>query len=355
MVRNRRSHLPTLMPKKITVLGSGSWGATLGVHLSKLGHSVKLWEFFPELARKIDVERKLSTLPQLTIPAEIYITHKLAEAFDGCQIVISAVPSQFVRDTYKAIAKEQVWPDGAVIVSVTKGLDNNTLERMSEVITQELQPARDKVVVLSGPSHAEEVAVEMHTAVAVAHKNNGLASEIQNLFRSKFFHVYTNPDPVGTEVAGALKNIYAIACGLGDGLGFGDNTKAALVSRSVLELARLGVKMGGKPSTFFGLAGLGDLMVTCFSKHSRNRLFGEKLGQGGAVKDARAQMTMVVEGIPTSLSAYKFALKNGVNVPILNEVYHMIYEGKSPREAFESLLEHDSVGYEMAGLGFQIA
>lgn len=342
------------MPKKITVLGAGSWGATLGVHLSRLGHIVRLWEFFPELAQRIEAERKLPTLPQLTIPPNISITHKLAEAFDGCQIVVSAVPSQFVRATYKAIAEEKVWPDGAVIISVTKGLDNNTLERMSDVIVQELPAAKDKVVVLSGPSHAEEVAVEMHTAVAVAHKNNELAGEIQKLFTSKFFHVYTNPDPVGAEVAGALKNIYAIACGLGDGLGFGDNTKAALVSRSILELARLGVKMGGKPFTFFGLAGLGDLMVTCFSKHSRNRLFGEKLGQGCAVKEAQAQMTMVVEGIPTSLSAYKFAHKNGVNVPILNEVYLMIYENKPAREAFDSLLEHDSVGYEMAGVGFQI-
>ena len=322
---------------KTCVLGGGSWGATIASHLAKKGQKVYLWEFSEDQVRRMKETRKLSFLPQLHIPESVLITSVMAEALEGSDAVFSTVPSQFVRSTWFAAKK---YAAGAgLIVSLSKGIETETLKRMTEVIIEEFPGAKDIIAAVSGPSHAEEVATEIPTAVVVASRHKIIAETALQMLGTKFFRVYTNPDVVGVELGGALKNIFAIACGVCDGIKMGDNTKAALVTRGLHEMSRLGMRMGGKQSTFSGLSGMGDLVVTCFSQYSRNRLLGEKIGQGKNATEALKEMTMVAEGYPTSRSAHGLAQKYGCECPIINEIYQVLYDGKNARKSVQNLMD----------------
>ncbi|MFH1258566.1 MAG: NAD(P)H-dependent glycerol-3-phosphate dehydrogenase [Elusimicrobiota bacterium] len=323
--------------EKIAVLGAGSWGAAIAAHLSRNGHDLSLWEFDSQQAELLKENRVLSLLPTFTIPAQIKITSQLEEAVDGREIIIFAVPSHFIRSTAQAAIKANFNPQ--IVISAAKGIENETMFRMSEVLEEELGiNFKDKIVVLSGPSHAEEVFRQIPTAVVSASSNPKAALKAQEIFTNDFFRVYTNPDVVGVETGAALKNVIAIGCGICDGLGLGDNSKAALVTRGLQELVRLGLKMGAQEKTFFGLAGVGDLIVTCFSRHSRNRLLGEKIGQGKTLAEALGEMTMVAEGVKTAKAIHSLSKKYQLDLPISDEVYKILYEGKKPETAVRDLL-----------------
>jgi len=253
-------------------------------------------------------------------------------------LIISATPSHFVRTTLKTVKKAKSVLRNIAVVSATKGIETASLKRMSEVIEEELPQVKNKICVLSGPSHAEEVISKIPSAVVAAAKNISLANKIQKIFMTKSLRVYTSLDIPGVELGGSLKNIYAIACGISDGLGLGDNTKAALMTRGLTEMVRLGTYLGGDPSTFFGLSGVGDLIVTCFSKHSRNRRLGEKIGEGKKLETALKEMTMVAEGVKTTESAYKLGQKYSVDIPITKEIFRCLYEGKSAKASLKDLM-----------------
>lgn len=324
------------MHPKICVLGGGSWGATIASHVSKKGYPTSIWEFSELQVREMNQTRTLSFLPQLKIPEAVFITSGMGKALEGAKIILSVVPSQFVRSTWKNVKKHS--PAINLAVNFSKGIETESLMRMTEVILDEYPGAKGKIAVVSGPSHAEEVAQEIPTAVVAGSEKKSHAETIQKIFSSETFRVYTNPDVIGMEICGSLKNIFAIACGACDGLGLGDNTKSALVTRGLYEMAKLGTRMGAKQITFFGLAGMGDLVVTCFSKHSRNRSFGERIGQGETVSNALKKMTMVVEGVPTSKSAYQLIKKYRCDCPIIDEIYHVLYQKKNIRDSMHDLM-----------------
>ena len=336
--------------KKISVLGAGSWGATLATHLHRLGHEIVLWEFDPKIAKGLDTTRRLTVLPALKIPAGIRITSSLKETFASePDVLLSVVPSHFVRSTMEAIKKDNLFPKRAPVVSASKGIEQKTLLRMTQVIREVCPESAGRLAVLSGPSHAEEVALGLPTAVDIAAENDAVAQAVIPLFMGETLRVYSNPDPIGVELGGALKNVYAIACGIADGLKLGDNAKAALITRGLLEMGKLGKRLGARVETFFGLAGVGDLIVTCSSLHSRNRSLGEKIGQGKNLKTALSEMTMVAEGVKTCESAYQLAQANNVNVPLIQEVYLCLYKGKKALDSLHDLL-HRAVHSEMEGL-----
>jgi len=327
------------MTEKIAVLGGGSWGATLAGLLAERGHSVALWEYVPAIAQALHATRRLATVPDLTLPASVQVTNQMAEALAGRSWILSATPSAHVRFTLKtAQGSGAVAPDARVI-SVSKGLEDKTLKRMSEVITEELRLPLERVVVLSGPSHAEEVCRRLPTAVVAAGKKRDIVKDVQALFSNDYFRVYTQNDLIGVEIASALKNVMAIGCGIADGLGFGDNTRAALLTRGLNEITRLGVKCGARQETFFGLAGMGDLIVTCLSAHSRNHTLGEKIGQGKTPKAALAEMTMVAEGMVNAPAAQALAEKLGVNCPLIQEIHAILYQNKNPKESLQTLMQ----------------
>lgn len=320
---------------RVAVLGAGSWGATLAAHLAKKGEPVSLWEFYPEAAAILEKTRRLAVLPDLTLPREIRVTSDIAEALAGAKTVIWAVPSHFMRQTAQA-ARLHLNPR-AEHVGVAKGIENKSLLRMSQVLSDVLgKPIQ--LATLSGPSHAEEVCRNIPTSVVVASRKIGLARRMQNLFMTAAFRVYTTNDVIGVELGGALKNIIAIGCGACDGLGLGDNTKAALMTRGLAEIMRLGVKCGARRETFFGLSGMGDLIVTCLSQHSRNRLLGEKVGRGKSLSRALSEMVMVAEGVRTTESAHHLARKMKVEMPIVREIYLALFRGKMARKALEDLM-----------------
>lgn len=324
--------------EKIAVLGGGCWGVTLACHLYNKGNKIALWEYNQEKAKNLDRKRRLSFLPYLKIPKNIFISSDLEEVLSGKEIIVFVVPAKYFRSTAKKVAP-LINSSIKMLVSGTKGLENNTCKRMSEILEEELpRQLHQRIVILSGPSHAEEVSKNIPTAVTVAGKNKKITLLAQDLFFTSTFRVYTNPDFLGVELAGAIKNIYAIACGVSDGLGLGDNTKSALVTRSLAEMIRLGKKLGAKVSTFYGLAGIGDLIVTCFSHWSRNRNFGEKIGQGKTVSGALKEIGMTVEGGETTKAVYFLAKKMKIDLPIVNEVYSLIYKNKKPQEAMRDLL-----------------
>ncbi len=325
--------------EKITVLGAGSWGATLGVLLADKGHQVTLWEFNPTAAQSLSSTRRLSTLPDLKLPESVHVTSDIQAALKDRSVIVSATPSQFVRATMKAagaVSKE------AVVISVTKGLEEITLKRMSEIIREELKLSENRVAVLSGPSHAEEVCRHMPTAMVAASSDAVLRDRVQQLFTQDYFRVYAHDDTIGVELGGTLKNIFAIACGISDGLGLGDNSKAAILTRGLNEMSRLGVKMGAQLLTFFGLTGLGDLIVTSLSKHSRNRLLGEKIGGGKTPAQALAEMTMVTEGHKTAPSAYQLAQQFQLECPLVQEIYQVLYKDKNPRASLRDLMDRET-------------
>ena len=326
------------MVKRVAILGAGSWGITLSILLFEKGFSVKVWEFEKKQAQILREKRKLTFLPWVDIPREIEIISNISYALDGVGLVIVALPSHVVRRVAKKMAKVALSED-IIIVNVSKGLEDRTLRRMSQVLSEELpEKLRKRIVVLSGPSHAEEVSRKIPTTVVVASKNEKLNLEVQKIFFTPYFRVYTNSDIIGVEMGGALKNIIALAAGIGDGLGLGDNSKAGLITRGLVEITRLGKALGAKQTTFSGLSGMGDLIVTCTSRYSRNRNFGEKIGKGETLRKALSEIKMVVEGIRTTKAAYQLAKKYKVSMPITDEVYKVLFNKKKPSEAVKDLM-----------------
>ncbi len=328
--------------ERIAVLGAGSWGATLAGLLRDNGHSVSLWEFDRKAAEALAKTRRLPVLPDLRLPPGVEVTQDIADALKGRAVVLSATPTQFVRATVKAAAKSGALEKQAAWVSVSKGLEESTQKRMSEIIAEESGSSANEIAVLSGPSHAEEVCRQLPTAMVSASPNAQLAARVQKLFTRDFFRVYTHDDLIGVELGGTLKNIFAIGCGISDGLGLGDNSKAALMTRGLNEMARLGVKMGAKMLTFFGLAGTGDLIVTCLSQHSRNRLFGEKIGRGKTPSQALAEMTMVAEGYRTAAAANALTERLGIECPLIQEIYQILFTQKNPKQSLRDLMDRQT-------------
>ncbi len=326
------------MVKSAAILGGGSWGITLAILLFEKGFFVKVWEFERKQAEILSKKRKLRFLPWVDIPREIEITSSIPHVLERVQLVVVALPTHVVRRVTKKIAEVSL-PEDIIIVNASKGLEDKTLLRISQVLSEELpKKLRERIVVLSGPSHAEEVSRKIPTTVVVASTNEKLNREVQKIFFTPYFRVYTNPDIVGVEMGGALKNIIAIAAGISDGLGLGDNSKAGLITRGLVEITRLGKALGAKPATFSGLSGMGDLIVTCTSGYSRNRNFGEKIGQGKTLKKALSEIKMVVEGIRTTKAAYQLAKKYKVSMPITNEVYTVLFKNKEPSQAVRDLM-----------------
>ncbi len=321
---------------KIAVLGDGGWGTALAILLSNKGFPVALWGAFGGYAGYLDKKRiNIRFLPGIKIPKEIKITHKLKEVLDGRDLVILAAPSQHMRGVLRKI-KRLGYPKGAIYLSVTKGIEMGTLKRMSEVIHSELGQVR--FAVLSGPTIAHEVAKGIPTTAVVAAHDKATRKILQDIFMTERFRIYTNDDVIGVELGGSLKNIIAIACGISDGFGFGTNTKAALLSRGLAEISRLGRAMGAKVSTFSGISGLGDLVTTCISPYSRNRFVGEQIGKGKSLAGVKRNMQMVAEGVPTTQSAYRLSLKYKVEMPITREVYGVLYKNKSPEKVVKDLM-----------------
>ena len=324
--------------KNISVLGAGSWGTALALLLQENGHNVTIWTIDEKEANMIANQREQSEkLPGIKIPESISVTTNLEEAVKGRDILVFAVPSVFVRSTAKSVAP--YYEKGQVIVDVAKGIEECTLMRLSEIIEEEIAGA--VVTVLSGPSHAEEVGRKIPTTVVIGAENQELALELQNTFSNHWFRAYTSPDLVGIEVGGALKNVIALAAGVCDGLGYGDNTKAALITRGVAELARLGIAMGGQAETFSGLSGIGDLIVTCTSQHSRNHNAGVLIGQGKTMQEAMDEVKMVVEGVYSAKAALALARKYNVELPIIEQVNNVLFDNKSAVEAVRDLFDRD--------------
>ncbi len=322
----------------IAVLGGGSWALALSVLLSDNGHNVTLWSAVEEEIEilKRDHENP-KYLPGVIIPENIYLTADLAEAVCGKDVIVCAVASKFTRSTAKRL--KGLIPDGQIIVNVAKGLESGTLYTLKQVIEEELENA--KVYVLSGPSHAEEVSRRMPTVVTVAGDDNETAVYLQEIFASAVFRVYTSDDALGVELGGSLKNVIALAAGIADGIGYGDNIKAALITRGIKEMASLAEKMGAKHETLYGLSGMGDLIVTCASMHSRNRRAGILIGQGKSKDEAVKEVNMVVEGIVSAEAARELAKKNCVEMPIINAVNQILFENLDPRTAVNNLMTRE--------------
>lgn len=314
---------------KAGVIGSGSWGTALARVLSKNGHEVTLWSRREEESRMLREEREnKSKLPGCKIPDDILCTTDLEQTVEGKDILVLATASPSIRSMAKKMAPYVA--AGQLIVDVSKGIEESTLMILTDVIAQEIPQCR--AAVLSGPSHAEEVGRDIPTTVVAGAKDRETAEYIQNLFMNKVFRVYTSPDMLGIELGGALKNVIALAAGAADGLGCGDNTKAALITRGIAEMSRLGVAMGGHIETFNGLTGIGDLIVTCASMHSRNRRAGILIGQGKTMQEAMDEVKMVVEGVNSAKAAKTLAEKYGIDMPIVQEVNQVLFEGKTARE-----------------------
>ncbi len=321
--------------KNISIIGDGGWGTTLAILLSGKGHNVTLWGAFPEYAETIKAKRvNAKFLPGIKIPHEVNITSSLNEAIDGKDTIVLAVPSQHMRSVLTRLTAYKL--SGKVFVSVTKGIENKTLKRMSEVIKEVLGDV--PLVVLSGPTIAHEVALRIPTTIVASSEDMELSKIIQDIFMTDVFRVYASGDIIGTELGGSLKNVIAIAAGISDGLKFGTNAKAALLTRGLVEMVRLGVAMGARKETFYGLSGLGDLATTCISPYSRNRHFGEEIGNGTVLKDALKETEMVVEGVATTESAYELAKRHKVEMPIISEIHKVLYENKDPKKGVHDLM-----------------
>ena len=322
---------------KVSVIGSGSWGTAIAIMLAENGHQVTLWSYFPEESESLREHREnLQFLPGVKIPETVTFTSKISECVPS-DLVITASPSHAMRNTAKALS--QVVEKGQMILNISKGLEEETLATLSDVLKEELPDC--EIAVMSGPSHAEEVSRKIPTTNVVAAEKESTANRIQDIMMNKRFRVYTNPDVLGVELGGSLKNVIALCAGVLDGMGLGDNTKAALMTRGIVEMARLGTAMGAKAETFYGLSGIGDLIVTCTSMHSRNRRAGILIGQGKTVEEAQAEVKMVVEGVKTCRAAYALAQKVGVEMPIVNEAYRVLFEGMPPKDAVSHLMERE--------------
>lgn len=334
---------------KVAVLGAGGWGIASSNLLCSNGHEVRLWEFDTAVCEKLKSTRKLpSKLPGIFIDERILITSDISKAVDNADFVCCVVPSQYLRSSAKLIARLP-FSKPSIYVNLAKGIEVGSLRRMSEVLQEEIpEKYRSGICTLSGPSHAEEVARDIPTAITAASADRNIAEAVQRLFTTPKFRVYTSTDIVGVELAGSLKNVIALAAGMLDGLGLGDNTRGALLTRGLVEIARMGVKFGADPMTFSGLSGVGDLVTTCLSRHSRNRFVGEQVGRGRKLNDVLAKMPMVAEGVETTKSAYALSRKLDVDMPITVEVYKVLFEQKPPGDAINDLMTR---GLKSEGLG----
>ena len=323
---------------KIGVLGAGSWGTALALLLHENGHDVTVWSISKEEVEELTKEREhKSKLPGVKLPEDMKFTNVMEEAILNKDFMVLAVPSPFTRAT--AHNMRPFVKEGQKIVDVAKGIEESTLMTLSQQIKEEIPQA--DVAVLSGPSHAEEVGRGLPTTCVIGAKTKETAEYLQEAFMSETFRVYTSSDMLGMELGGSLKNVIALAAGIADGLGYGDNTKAALITRGIAEIARLGVKMGGKIESFTGLTGIGDLIVTCASVHSRNRKAGYLIGQGKSMQEAMDEVKMVVEGVYSTKAAIKLARKYDVDIPIIEQVNEVLFEGKNPGEAVKDLMLRD--------------
>ncbi|MCD8076103.1 MAG: NAD(P)-dependent glycerol-3-phosphate dehydrogenase [Lachnospiraceae bacterium] len=323
---------------KIGVIGAGGWGLALSKLLRENGNDVTLWSFLESDAEQIRKSHELpSKLPGVTIPEQIQVTSDLAVAVRGQELLVMVSPSAVVRETARKM--KPLVAEGTVIVNAAKGIEEGSLMTMTDVIEDEIPQAQTAVI--SGPSHAEEVGRGMPTAIVIGAKDEQTARSLQKLFMSPVFRVYISSDMIGIELGGSLKNVIALAAGIADGMGYGDNAKAALITRGIVEIARLGIKMGGQFETFCGLTGIGDLIVTCASMHSRNRRAGILLGQGYSMEEAMKEVNMVVEGVYSTKSAVALAKKYDVELPIIEQVNKILFEGKNPKETVSALMLRD--------------
>ncbi|MFH1754131.1 MAG: NAD(P)H-dependent glycerol-3-phosphate dehydrogenase [Candidatus Latescibacterota bacterium] len=323
----------------IAVLGGGSWGTTLAILLHENGHAIRLWEYFAEqaaLVARTRVNEKF--LPGIAIPADIEIGSDLTAAVTGADLVLFVVPTHTMRATAKAAADTGCLHDDTIVVNASKGLEEGTLKRMSQVLADELPCDPSQIFSIIGPSHAEEVSNRIPTSVVVAGPKGNRIDLVQQIFFRPYFRVYTNTDVIGVEIGVALKNIIAIAAGVCDGLGYGDNTKAALLTRGLVEISRLGSALGARRETFFGLSGIGDLIATALSRHSRNRFVGERIGKGESLESILDNMVMVAEGVRTTRAAVALAAQLGVELPIIENIHKVLYDGKDPNEAIIELM-----------------
>ncbi|MDI6767329.1 MAG: NAD(P)H-dependent glycerol-3-phosphate dehydrogenase [Bacteroidota bacterium] len=329
---------------RITVLGAGSWGTTLAVLLNYNAHQVTLWSYLKAHAEAMRTLREnLDFLPGTIIPDDIKISSDIQEVGNQVEMLVTAVPTQHLRSVIQQL-KQHNFHD-VIIVNVAKGIENQSLMTVSEILLDVLPTLRkDNIVTLSGPSFAEEVSRQIPTAVVAASANIAAAKLVQQTFITPYFRVYSSEDIRGVELAGSVKNVIAIAAGIADGAGFGDNTKAAIMTRATVEIARLGKVMGARQETFAGLSGIGDLIATCMSKHSRNRHVGEEIGKGRKLSDILDEMVMVAEGVPTTKSVHDLSIKYNTEMPICNEVYQVLFEYKDPIIATSDLMTRDAKG-----------
>ena len=323
---------------KLTILGDGAWGTTLAILLSKNGHEVTVWSAFPEYLDVLDKERENKTyLKGIKIPANIVFEKDLGKAIEFGEYIVFSIPSKFFRDVARKIKDKNVSLKGKVFINVAKGLEQKTLKRMTEVLKDEL--GNVQTAVLSGPTIAIEVARELPALVVAASKNHAIAKKIQDIFSNEYFRVYTSTDVIGVELGGPLKNIIAVVAGISDGLGFGSNAKAAVLSRGIVEIQRLGEKMGAKKKTFYGLAGLGDLSTTCISPESRNRTLGERIAKGEKLEDIVNSTASIIEGATTAEAVYQLSKKYKVEMPIVSSVYNILYKNKTPKAALIEMMK----------------
>ena len=322
--------------KNVAIIGSGSWGVALAIHLAKMGNKVKVWSFMQEEADIINNEKKCKFLPDVDLPDGILCLTNMEDVIKDTDIILHVTPSKFVRNTikqYKDFIQNQH------VIMCSKGFESGTLNTLSEIMDEEMPNV--KTGVFSGPSHAEEVATGIPTAIVIASKHKEVQEEVQELFMNNAMRIYTSDDVLGVEIGGATKNIIAFCAGVAAGLGLGDNSFAALVTRGLVEIRRLGVKMGGNEKTFYGLSGLGDLIVTCLSEHSRNRRAGKLIGQGYSIDETREKVGMTIESIDNIEVAYELSKKYNVELPIVDAVYNVLYNNLKPADAVEMLMSRD--------------
>jgi glycerol-3-phosphate dehydrogenase (NAD(P)+) len=322
----------------VSVLGAGGWGTTLAIVLHENGHKVTLWEYNRDYAETISKFREnFYYLPKIKIPAGIEITSDLVKAVQSGELLVISTPTQFIRNSFSSLKDYDF--GSKIILNVSKGIEIGTMLLVNEIV-EDIFPKADpaRIAALSGPSHAEEVVKKIPTAVVCGSRDAGIAEIVQKVFSNEYFRVYSSSDVVGVETGGALKNVIAIAAGISDGAGFGDNTKAAIMTRGISEIMRLGRTLGAEKDTFYGLSGIGDLIVTCASEHSRNRFVGIQIGKGRKLDDILADMKMVAEGVSTTKSALELAKKKNVEIPIVEKVNEILFEGVSPVEATKDLM-----------------
>ncbi len=324
------------MTKTICIIGSGGWGAALAIHASKMGHKVKLWSFLEEEANLINKEHRCKFLPMAIMPENIICTTNIEEAVKGSDMILHVTPSKFTRDTLR---KYKEYIENQPIILCSKGFEASTLYTLDEVVQEEIPDT--KIGVFTGPSHAEEVSLGIPTAIVIASQSPDVRQLVQETFMNEKLRIYTSSDVRGAELGGALKNIIAFCAGIVAELNMGDNTFAALITRGLTEISRLGVALGGKSNTFYGLSGLGDLIVTCLSEHSRNRQAGKCIGRGLSVEETKKTIGMTIESIDNIEVAYKLAQKHNIEMPIVNTVYDVLYNGLKPKEAVTLLMTRE--------------